>query len=466
MTYASAPAPLSQWFKTAMRLAFLRWVPAIAQRFTAAQFALVWLGVVVMELVLSRLLTASPADFDAQGWVIRWAPDALLALFVWLAFDAAGRDQPPQNGRVGTAIGLLFLAEIPLSLLVYAVAFASAADASPALVLAWAWAQFAVYWLCLVWGVLIALRVYRLLGMPWARAMTLVAVSTATMLGAQAYFAAQSWTSHAPEPESAPRMQLTQALFESQADLLQTQLQNLKPQRPSHTDVYGVIYAPYASEGVFLKEARMVQDVLNTQFAAAGRTVALVNSVQTTATLAWATPANLQRTIAAMASKMDKNQDVLLLYLTSHGARDFQLASDHWPLKVDPLTPQMLAQYLQDAGIKYRVVAVSACYSGGWIEPLQADSALVMTAADATHTSYGCGMRSELTFFGRALFDEALRSTRSFTQAFATAVPIIKKREEVAGKNDGFSNPQISVGAAIAPVLTQLATQAPATTTP
>jgi hypothetical protein len=80
-----------------------------------------------------------------------------------------------------------------------------------------------------------------------------------------------------------------------------------------------------------------------------------------------------------------------------------------------------------------------------------------MTAADAQHTSYGCGKKSELTFFGRAVFDEQLRrNTHSFEEAFARAVPVIREREETAGKSDGFSNPQLLVGADIKPVLAQL----------
>jgi hypothetical protein len=63
---------------------------------------------------------------------------------------------------------------------------------------------------------------------------------------------------------------------------------------------------------------------------------------------------------------------------------------------------------------------------------------------------------SELTYFGRAMFDEQLRDTHSFEQAFANAVPIIKQREIDAGKDDGFSNPQISVGSGIRPLLQNL----------
>lgn len=143
--------------------------------------------------------------------------------------------------------------------------------------------------------------------------------------------------------------------------------------------------------------------------------------------------------------------------MTSHGASDFKLAAAHPPLQVDPMSPAELRTALDEAGIRHRVIAISACYSGGWVPPLAGDTTLVMTAADAEHTSYGCGARSELTFFGRAVFGEQLRKTHSFEQAFSAAVPVIRQREDEAGKSDGFSNPQISVGARIKPVLDALA---------
>ena len=112
---------------------------------------------------------------------------------------------------------------------------------------------------------------------------------------------------------------------------------------------------------------------------------------------------------------------------------------------------------LNELAIRHRVIAVSACYSGGWIEPLQSEDTLIMTAADKDHTSYGCGSMSELTFFGRAVFDEQLRKTLSFEAAFNAAVPVIKQREIEVKKDDGFSNPQIFVGRNIRGVLGELA---------
>jgi hypothetical protein len=104
-------------------------------------------------------------------------------------------------------------------------------------------------------------------------------------------------------------------------------------------------------------------------------------------------------------------------------------------------------------------VSISACYSGSWIEPLAGPGTLVMTAADADHTSYGCGSRSDLTFFGRAMYDEQMRMTWSFEAAHAAARSVIARREVEAGKTDGYSNPQIRVGTGIREQLDQLERQ-------
>jgi hypothetical protein len=120
------------------------------------------------------------------------------------------------------------------------------------------------------------------------------------------------------------------------------------------------------------------------------------------------------------------------------------------------MTPELLKRWLDEAGVRWRVISVSACYSGSWIAPLAGDGTLVMTAADAEHTSYGCGRRSELTFFGRAMYEEALRKTWSFAEAHAAARKVIEVREQEAGKSDGYSNPQISEGAGIREVLQRL----------
>lgn len=88
------------------------------------------------------------------------------------------------------------------------------------------------------------------------------------------------------------------------------------------------------------------------------------------------------------------------------------------------------------------MIIVSACYADGFIEPLRGLTTLVMTAADATHTSFGCGAASGFTYFAKTLFDEQLRTTRSFERAFAAALPVVREREQ----GQEFSNRQVALG--------------------
>ncbi|SNR87859.1 Peptidase C13 family protein [Methylobacillus rhizosphaerae] len=251
-------------------------------------------------------------------------------------------------------------------------------------------------------------------------------------------------------------LQLTPEKLEIQLQLANQQRAALTAERPGVVDLFSISYSPYGDDAVFLRESSMVNAVIEERFDAAGHMQELVNHPATLESLPWASLENLERAINRAADRMNRDEDVLLLYLTSHGAKNGELSATLWPLEMRSLTPQTLNLWLDKAGIKHRIIVVSACYAGSWIEPLQNENSLIMTAADATHTSFGCGSSSELTFFGRAVFDEALRTTYSFEDAFQQAVPIIRAREQEAGKPDGFSNPQIYIGSRIHSVLQSL----------
>jgi hypothetical protein len=100
-----------------------------------------------------------------------------------------------------------------------------------------------------------------------------------------------------------------------------------------------------------------------------------------------------------------------------------------------------------DSGIKWRVIVISACFSGGFIEPLKDDNTLIITAADAFHSSFGCEYDSDYTWFSQALYDEALSETFSFVEAFEAAKEAVRDRERAEGYPP--SNPQMSVGGAM-----------------
>lgn len=259
--------------------------------------------------------------------------------------------------------------------------------------------------------------------------------------------------------EAEDRFSFDQETIELQQQVLADRLDALQPQRKKAIDVYAITFAPYAEGDVFRRESSMVAGVMQQRFDAEGHVIQLVNHRDAASEWPWATPLNLRRAIDRVAGLMDREQDVLFIHMTSHGAQSGELAASFWPLEVDPVTPQDLKAWLDEAGIRHRILSISACYSGSWIAPLSDPNTLVMTAADADHTSYGCGRKSDLTFFGRAMYDEQMRQTLSFEAAHTQARQVIDQREKEAGKSDGYSNPQIAMGERMRELLARLETQ-------
>ncbi|HSV69116.1 MAG TPA: C13 family peptidase [Methylibium sp.] len=399
------------------------------------------------------LALVGPADFHWRSLVSGWFTTSLTAWLCW--WTAAPRpDADPQTSPPPAAATLFAL----LAAQGLVIVIASVAAVTPVLrFLGPGWVAWALWWVTVVWIVLAQL------GLLWryARPGPRVGIALLTVAGAPTWVLAPSAPSWLARDEQGAGtepsfLRLTPDLIERQQQVAGAALDGLAPQRPGRVDLYVLTFAPYGDEDVFRRESALVAGVLDERFGAAGRTLQLVNHPRTAEEFAWATPANLRRAIERVAQRMDRDEDLLLVHLASHGARDGRLSAQLWPLDMPVLTPAQLRVWLDEAGIRHRIVSVSACYAGSWIEPLATDGTLVMTAADAEHTSYGCGSKSDLTYFGRAMFDEQLRSTRSFEQAHAAAREVIARREREAGKADGYSNPQIRVGAAIREPLARL----------
>ena len=142
------------------------------------------------------------------------------------------------------------------------------------------------------------------------------------------------------------------------------------------------------------------------------------------------------------------------MHLTSHGSQTHELSVEFYPLVLQPIRPADLRSALDAAGIKWRIVVISACYSGGFIDALKDAHTMVVTASDAMHTSFGCGNAFDFTYFSQAFFDEALRNTWSFEKAFSIASRSIAGREQKEGLE--LSNPQMAMAKAMAAKLSGL----------
>jgi hypothetical protein len=447
---------VGRWWAQGGRVALLRAPRWAGLEVTPAVLALLAAAPVAVMVAGDRLSIDGPAVFQPAALLQGWLQAAVLAWTAWLL----ARWPRTHAAEVGglRLVALMAALSLWLALLTIAVDLATGrfggwlaqvpdpgVDAAQQVPLVWAAVSLSVLLRRAV-GTDSARRGVALIAMLALAALTL-------WLPAWTY-----WDT--PEAPAAPRATLTQEITEAQAALLPDVLDALPAGRPHHIDVYGITFAPDGEDDVFLNEERLVATLLRERFGAEDRTVELANDPDTATSLPWATPLNLQRAIAAAGERMNLDEDVLFLHLTSHGARDGRLAASLDGMTVEEVTPQDLRQWLDAAGIRWRVISISACFSGSWIEPLRGPGTLVMTAADANHTSYGCGRGSELTFFGRAMYAEQLRtSTRDFERAFAVAREVIRRREIEAGKTDGYSNPQIAMGADVRPVLHALEAQ-------
>jgi hypothetical protein len=241
----------------------------------------------------------------------------------------------------------------------------------------------------------------------------------------------------------------------AQPRLLDKALTELEDQRPGVTDLYFVGFAPDAAEDVFRKDIIAARDLFDGRFDTDGRSIALINNPRTVLEAPLATVNNLRETLNEIGATIDRDDDVVLVFLESHGGRDFRLAAEFPPLELDELTPQLLREMLDESRIKWRIIIVSACYSGGYVEPLKDDYTLIMTASAANRTSFGCGTDSDATFFSEALFKQALPFEDSFVKAFEQARNSIGAREKKE-KVSPPSDPQLFIGSAMADKLPRL----------
>jgi hypothetical protein len=455
------PAPrlsLAGWLREGLRAGVLLRPRLAAEQPSPVQLLLLIVLVSAFELATARFEVAGAAVFDLRGWLApQWAT-GLLLLIVWWVLPRGGDADASGPKGVAAWLALWMVALLPSNLVSQLLSIAQARDRLPPLLAGSTWVAWMVYLLLMAWTVGVGVRLAaRFRVRPWPQA-ALAGGLVVTVLISAWQFPDRPWhIDYAKAAQERPRLELSQEAFETQQAVWRSAIDAIAPQRPGVQDVYGLVFSPDGEEDVFLRESSMVAQLLEERFDARGRVLQLVNNPATNARYPWATPLNLRRAIQALAGKMDRENDVLVVYLTSHGASNYRLAASLGPLQMGSVSPGELRDALDQAGIRHRVIAISACYSGGWVGPLAGRQTLVMTAADATHTSYGCGRRSQLTFFGRAIFNEQLRKTHSFEAAFAAAVPLIRRREVAAGKADGFSNPQISVGDQIRPLLQSLA---------
>ncbi len=143
-------------------------------------------------------------------------------------------------------------------------------------------------------------------------------------------------------------------------------------------------------------------------WAAALRSLELINDDDDRISFPIGSMSGLHHALHRLGERMNRDEDVLVLLLTSHGSREDGIAVNNGDLPLNNMAPDDVRRALDASGIEWRVIIVSACYAGTFIDPLKTDRTLVITAADAEHTSFGCADDRDLTYFGEAFLRDAL----------------------------------------------------------
>jgi hypothetical protein len=217
--------------------------------------------------------------------------------------------------------------------------------------------------------------------------------------------------------------------------------------------VFFVGFAGDGDQNIFKREAVFAQSVFADHFGSADRSMELINDVDDRDSYPLATVSGLTNGLRLLAGRMNPDEDVLVLTLTSHGSREgLEVTNGSLPLL--QLGPTELRQALDESGIKWRVLIVSACYSGVFLEPLETDFTFIATASDSEHSSFGCADDRDLTYFGEAFLKDSVPTTASLEEAFKKAADLIQHRE--TAEHLEHSNPQLYVGPAIREKLAQL----------
>jgi hypothetical protein len=191
----------------------------------------------------------------------------------------------------------------------------------------------------------------------------------------------------------------------------------MQPQQPGVTDVFFVGFAGHGGQDVFRLEATFARDAFAQRYGAGDRSLLLINDEQDRESFPLATRTNLRQALRLIGARMDPEEDILILLLTSHGSAEDGLEVSNGDLPLARLRPSDLRAALSDARIRWRVVIASACFAGVFIPPLRDPSTLVITASDAVHSSFGCEDDRELTWFGEAFLRDSLPNAASMEEA-------------------------------------------------
>jgi hypothetical protein len=271
-----------------------------------------------------------------------------------------------------------------------------------------------------------------------------LALGNRVQLDAGVWAVRQSPAELARFAESARR---TEELLYAQPERIDAALRAVDDAVSPASRMYYLGFAGFGDQKVFAEEIALSAQRVHDRYDTSRRRLFLVNDLRDFDAHMLASPEALRRALRGIAQRMDRERDVLFMALSSHGKREARLVVTNGALPLNWLTGEALARMLRESGIRWKVLVISACYAGAFIEHLRDDHTIVITASAADQTSFGCRDDRELTYFGEAFYRDALPKAPNLRAAFDAAAAAISMRERREGLEP--SRPQAHFGRAM-----------------
>jgi len=236
---------------------------------------------------------------------------------------------------------------------------------------------------------------------------------------------------------------MTEDAFTAESLMFEGMLDNFEAERPGEEDIYFLGVSGEAGNPLYLREADLALETLRDVYGVEGRAGILANNANNTARYPFATHNNFEASLNHIAELIDAEEDVLFLFLSSRGTQAPSLVLSQPGLILADIDPKGLKKALDDAQIKWRIIVISACYSGGFINQLADSKTLVITSSDATDHGLSCAKKKESTWFTQLFFEEGLKKSLGMTTAFQATLDTIKKQQ---GIDQNLGLPQIAMG--------------------
>ena len=391
--------------------------------------------------LFSWLGAGEVGDFNSQG-LVTYALWPFIALIVGIFLS-----QRVNNPRLMLVPTLLWLVlDTHIALLQSLIQYLGMIDVLP-----YAFYDYlpTIFMVLFVWQSLAVVWVFaRELKWPWwERALIMLATLFTLVVWQMSVKSQPIWKVEEVAPTFA------EDAFYAQSRLLNKNLQAIEYGEfaQSHWYFLGVAGASY--QDVFMSEVKRIREQFDTRFGTFGRSLILVNNPATRTEIPIASRTSMELALKRIGQQMNRESDVLFLYMTSHGLQN-EFEMENAPLDLAQVDPKWLREALDRSGIRWRVIVISACYSGSFVSALQNDNTLIITASAADRASFGCSNEADYTYFGRAFFDQAMREQHSMKDAFAQAKDTVAQWESAQGFEP--SEPQWSIGKNMDLMLPQL----------